>query len=57
MYEYKAENDDELSIEPNQTIIVLSKTPDGWWRGELNGKVGLFPHNYVEHIPEEIEVR
>jgi len=58
LYEYKAENDDELSIEPNQTIIVLCKTLDdsGWWRGELNGKVGVFPDNFVELLPEEVTV-
>jgi len=21
---------------------------DEWWEGELNGKVGMFPANYVE---------
>jgi hypothetical protein len=20
----------------------------GWWKGELNGKVGVFPDNFVE---------
>ena len=57
LYEYKAENDDELSIEPNQTVNVLRKTAEGWWLGELNGKVGFFPFNYVELIPEEVAVR
>ena len=25
----------------------------GWWEGELNGKRGLFPDNFVEVVPEE----
>ena len=26
----------------------------GWWKGELNGAVGVFPDNFVELLPEEV---
>ena len=26
----------------------------GWWKGELNGTVGVFPDNFVELLPEEV---
>lgn len=26
----------------------------GWWKGELNGKVGVFPDNFVEIMKEEV---
>jgi hypothetical protein len=30
----------------------LSKSVEdkGWWKGKLNGKVGVFPENFVEII-------
>ena len=29
-------------------IKVFEKGEDDWWKGEVNGKVGLFPANYIE---------
>lgn len=29
---------------------------EGWWRGRLNGKVGVFPSNFVEIIPTQSPV-
>ncbi|KAL3194148.1 hypothetical protein MRX96_016289 [Rhipicephalus microplus] len=26
----------------------------GWWKGELNGRVGVFPDNFVKLIKEEV---
>lgn len=31
-------------------INIHDKQPDGWWLGELNGVVGIFPATYVEEI-------
>lgn len=25
----------------------------GWWEGEINGRVGLFPSNYAEEVKRE----
>lgn len=30
-------------------IRVKSKFTKDWWEGEINGRAGLFPSNYVEH--------
>ena len=27
----------------------------GWWKGELDGKVGVFPDNFVKLLPQEPE--
>ena len=27
----------------------------GWWKGELDGRVGVFPDNFVKLLPPEIE--
>lgn len=51
LYHCEAENETELSFEPNQLIFSVrpSKEP-GWLEGQLNGKTGLVPENYVEYI-------
>ncbi|XP_036362386.1 nostrin isoform X4 [Octopus sinensis] len=50
MYDYSANADDELDIKLGDIINVYTRQPDGWWQGELHGKVGIFPANYVEEI-------
>lgn len=56
MFPYTAEHEDELELKEGDVIIILCKELEdkGWWRGELNGQVGVFPDNFVELIsPEE----
>ncbi|XP_039749787.1 SH3 domain-containing kinase-binding protein 1 isoform X2 [Pararge aegeria] len=60
LFPYAAVNDDELTLEEGEIVNIVSKdAPDrGWWRGELHGRVGLFPDNFVQLLPaltQEIE--
>lgn len=48
MYDYTANNEDELSFSKGQLINVLNKDDADWWQGEINGVTGLFPSNYVK---------
>uniref|UniRef100_A0A8C6AGX5 Intersectin-1 n=1 Tax=Monodon monoceros TaxID=40151 RepID=A0A8C6AGX5_MONMO len=48
MYDYTAQNDDELAFNKGQIINVLNKEDPDWWKGEVHGQVGLFPSNYVK---------
>ncbi|XP_073087507.1 intersectin-1 isoform X7 [Manis javanica] len=48
MYDYMAQNDDELAFNKGQIINVLNKEDPDWWKGEVSGQVGLFPSNYVK---------
>uniref|UniRef100_A0A8C3PBQ0 Intersectin 2 n=1 Tax=Chrysemys picta bellii TaxID=8478 RepID=A0A8C3PBQ0_CHRPI len=48
MYDYAANNEDELSFSKGQIINVLSKDDADWWQGEISGVTGLFPSNYVK---------
>nr|XP_056712131.1 intersectin-2 [Euleptes europaea] len=48
MYDYSANNEDELSFSKGQLINVLNKDDADWWQGEVNGVSGLFPSNYVK---------
>ncbi|XP_066526620.1 intersectin-2b [Hoplias malabaricus] len=47
IYDYTAANEDELSFTKAQLINVLDKSDPDWWKGEINGVVGLIPTNYI----------
>ncbi|XP_017786503.1 PREDICTED: SH3 domain-containing kinase-binding protein 1-like [Nicrophorus vespilloides] len=55
-YAYKSQNDDELSLKEGDIITLISKDGQdaGWWRGELNGRIGVFPDNFVVIIDEKL---
>ena len=50
LYSYVATSSDELSFHKGSVLSVLSKDEGDWWKGELNGKIGLFPSNYVQPL-------
>lgn len=51
LWDYQAEDDTEISFNPDEIISEVEQIHDGWWRGRApNGIVGLFPSNYVELI-------
>lgn len=48
-YDYCARDRTELNLREGDTIKILSKKGhSGWWKGEVYGRIGLFPSNYVE---------
>uniref|UniRef100_A0A671UXL2 Rac/Cdc42 guanine nucleotide exchange factor 6 n=1 Tax=Sparus aurata TaxID=8175 RepID=A0A671UXL2_SPAAU len=49
-YNFKQNNEDELSFNKGDTILVTRQEEGGWWEGTLNGKTGWFPSNYVREI-------
>ncbi|KAG8907349.1 ESCRT-0 subunit protein hse1 [Tulasnella sp. 403] len=42
----------ELAFEKGDIIKVIDRGYKDWWKGQLKGKSGIFPVNYVEPIPE-----
>ena len=48
LYDYQANESDELTIKPGDVINIIDKYDVEWWQGELNGTVGIFPASYVE---------
>lgn len=56
LFAYAPANDDELRLVEGDIITILSKElPDmGWWKGELKGRVGVFPDNFVSVLPPEV---
>ena len=54
-YDYDAQDSNDLTICVGDIIRNCKPVEDGWMEGELNGKRGMFPENYVlkkETIPE-----
>jgi len=51
-FPYKAQNEDELNLNEGDIVTIITKNceDEGWWRGELRGKTGLFPDNFVRPI-------
>ncbi|XP_019393641.1 PREDICTED: CD2-associated protein [Crocodylus porosus] len=51
---YEGLNEDELTFKEGEVIQIVSKNTgeSGWWRGELNGKEGVFPDNFAVQILE-----
>ncbi|XP_064405548.1 uncharacterized protein LOC135350490 isoform X3 [Halichondria panicea] len=54
-YSYVAESPDELSLEPGQIVEVIAEEEEGWCRGRLNNKEGVFPSNFIEFIRVQAE--
>lgn len=54
LFPYTAQNDDELTIKEGDIITIINKENEdvGWWKGELNGRIALFPDNFVEIIKQ-----
>ncbi|KAI9294906.1 hypothetical protein K502DRAFT_239115 [Neoconidiobolus thromboides FSU 785] len=55
-YDYEAQAPDELNFAKGDIIFVLEKD-DGWWKGEKDGKVGVFPANFVSTYKEGTPVK
>ncbi|KAL3307368.1 hypothetical protein Ciccas_014122, partial [Cichlidogyrus casuarinus] len=52
VFSFQARQEDELSFEPGDRIVVLSNKSteigEGWLFGQCNGRQGLFPENYAK---------
>ncbi|NXN06709.1 SH319 protein, partial [Indicator maculatus] len=49
LYDFHGENEDELSFKAGDTITELESVDEDWMSGEIQGKSGIFPKNFV-HI-------
>lgn len=52
-FDYQSQHDDELTIAVGDIISNIRKDEGGWWEGELDGRRGLFPDNFVREIKKE----
>ncbi|KFO36224.1 CD2-associated protein, partial [Fukomys damarensis] len=54
LFAYEGSNEDELTFKEGEIIRLISKETgeSGWWKGELNGKEGVFPDNFAIQISD-----
>lgn len=52
LYDFEPTESGELGFQKDDVIIVLATSYQDWWKGELFGRQGIFPVNYVEEIKE-----
>lgn len=53
LYDYEGQTDDELSFPEGAIIRIVNKEnqdDDGFWEGEFNGRIGVFPSVLVEEL-------
>lgn len=43
----------DLPLRAGQIIKVTRKVDPNWWEGEADGRIGIFPVQYVEELPLE----
>ncbi|XP_064801493.1 CD2-associated protein-like isoform X3 [Oncorhynchus masou masou] len=53
MFDYAALTEDELNLKKGDIVTIITKETEdeGWWEGEMNGRRGFFPDNFVMVIP------
>ena len=49
-YPFDATSEKQLSLKVGDVVTVVEKSASGWFKGECNGAVGMFPSNYTEGL-------
>jgi hypothetical protein len=47
IYDYDSGEAGDLKITEGDVVLIIDRSSDDWWTGEVNGKKGLFPASYV----------
>ncbi|XP_048453296.1 CD2-associated protein isoform X6 [Rhincodon typus] len=55
LFDYIPQNEDELEIKTGDLIEIIEEVEEGWWRGILNEKIGLFPSNFVKELIDQTD--
>lgn len=53
IFNYNQDHEDELTLSVGDIVDILGEEEEGWWRGILNGREGVFPSNFVEEISQD----
>ena len=54
---HTAVDDDELTLTGGQKVKVTHRDNSGWWKGEVEGKRGMFPGQCVRLIKEDEKIK
>ena len=50
LYDCKSVDSGELEFSRGDIIFILHRDNDNWWTGQLEGKIGLVPNNYLSQV-------
>ncbi|XP_044873672.1 SH3 domain-containing protein 19 isoform X3 [Mauremys mutica] len=56
LHDFPAEHADDLDLHSGETVYLLEKIDNEWYRGKLGNRTGMFPANFVKviiDVPEE----
>lgn len=57
LFDYEAQEEDELTIRSGEHFNLLKAYDDGWWLIEANEEIGMVPSNYVHVEADKHEHR
>ncbi|XP_055933569.1 dynamin-binding protein-like [Argiope bruennichi] len=49
----KAQIDEEMDLYQDEIVTIIEEVDKGWYRGECNGRQGIFPASFVTIITED----
>ncbi|KAH8827478.1 hypothetical protein DL96DRAFT_1606821 [Flagelloscypha sp. PMI_526] len=52
LHTFESTEKGELGFEKGDIIKVVDRNYKDWWRGQIRGRTGIFPVNYVEPMPD-----
>jgi len=56
LFDFDPTEEGELHFKEDDIITIVEKDPESeWWKGEMNGKIGIFPSNYCEPLQTDEE--
>ncbi|ELU35586.1 SH3 domain-containing protein [Rhizoctonia solani AG-1 IA] len=47
LYDYNSSAAEDINVRQGDRFVIVERTSDDWWTGEINGRRGLVPASYV----------
>lgn len=47
LYDYNSSAAEDINVRQGERFVIVERTSDDWWTGEVNGRRGLVPASYV----------
>ncbi|XP_023177047.2 abl interactor 2 isoform X1 [Drosophila hydei] len=54
LYNFPGEVEGDLTLRENEVVNILYRINEDWLYGEVNGRQGQFPANFLEYVPDNI---